>query len=79
MTSFPRPCIWTIDLPDHGIFSAMDLEVQRNMKGRKRHLAQSIVDCYGGGCGNASTKSYWLTYPKMTLAVVLAGIQFPLK
>jgi hypothetical protein len=70
---------WTIELVEHGEFMSTDEQVQRNMKESKGYLALTIAECYGGGCGAASTKSYWFTHPKMTLAVVLAGLQYPLK
>jgi hypothetical protein len=64
-----RQTTWTVDLSGHGEF---------NMAESKAYLASSIAECYGGNCGKASTKSYWLAMPKHTLAVVLAGLQYPL-
>lgn len=69
---------WTLELLGHGEFKTTDGDVRRNLKESKRYLASTIVDCYGGGCGAASTKSYWLAKSKMVLAVVLAGLQYPL-
>lgn len=70
-----RVTIWTLELQGHGEFKAKDVEVQRNMRESKRYLVQTIADMHHVTDG---TKAYWLRMPKMTLAVVLAGLQYPL-
>lgn len=70
-----RHTTWTLDLLGHGEFKTKDIEVERNMKETKNYLAQSITEAYGD---SQYPKTYWLHYPKHLLAVVLAGLQYPL-
>ena len=73
-----RTTTWTLYLVGHGEFKTSDIEVQRNMLENKGYLARTIADCYGGACGAESYRSHWMAKPKMVLAVVLAGLQYPL-
>lgn len=67
----------SVTLAEHGEFTTSVETVARVERSSKRELAQMITDAYGGGCGRASTKTYWLAYPKAILAVVYGGLVEP--
>jgi hypothetical protein len=77
--NMPKVSRWTLLLEGHGEFAAYDSDMRRNMSENKAYLARQIAYCYeGSDIAGADSKEYWLKKPKMVLAVVLAGLQYPL-
>jgi len=79
-----KPGTIAIELPGQGEF-ATSIEFVAKLDGKagdcvamtKRDLVRNIVDAYGGGCGEASKLSYWMTYPRTVLAIVYGGMVEP--
>lgn len=66
-----------IELAGHGQFITSLEVVTRFDDYTKRELAKHIAEAYGGGCGSASTITYWLTYSRSVLAIVYGGMVEP--
>jgi hypothetical protein len=72
-----KPGTVAVELPGHGEF-ATSVEFVTKLDAMSKHdLARNIADAYGGGCGKASTRAYWLTYPRTLLAIVYGGLVEP--
>lgn len=66
-----------VELSGHGFFCTSIGAVSMRADYTQRVLAKLIAEAYGGGCGEASTKSYWLRFPKTVLLVVYGGLVDP--
>lgn len=66
-----------VELAGHGLFGTSITTVSRVGEYSKRVLAKLIVEAYGGGCGESSTVTYWLQYPRAVLAIVYGGMVEP--
>lgn len=74
----PVTVLVTVYLPNHGEFKATEWHVNNAMAYSRSTLAKSIAESYqGNGNPEYCRTAYWVTYPKFTLAIVLAGLQHP--
>ena len=66
-----------VELAAHGLFCTSITFVGSVGGYSQRVLAKLIAEAYGGGCGKASTATYWLGYPRAVLAIVYGGMVEP--
>jgi hypothetical protein len=75
-TRQPKDTI-AVELADHGRFVTSLVTYTRVENYSQRVLAKLIAEGYGGGCGKASTQTYWRQYGRGILAVVYGGMVEP--